>query len=130
MKRTAKLSIYLLVFLLILLVPQSGNPCAPEFPDAVFTFQRHPDAPLTLYAQGNLGVVLPSFARSYLVVAFRHLSGRPLAASETQGALHGWLRKLDYFWDKAFRAPLEEWSKARAAILGPNDEPPSLSAFR
>jgi len=52
--------------------------CVDEY-WAVFTDARRPDAPLDAFARGRLGVLLPSYATAYLVVAYRHLSGHPLA---------------------------------------------------
>ena len=47
----------------------------------------HPDVPLEKYAAGHLGIVHPSFARSYLVVAYRYFSAVPLSKDEQFGAL-------------------------------------------
>src|SRR5579871_3761657 len=49
-------------------------------------FSLHPDVPLTKYAAGRLGIVHPTFARSYLIVAFRYFSGVPLTKDEQFGA--------------------------------------------
>ncbi|HXW15780.1 MAG TPA: hypothetical protein VEN79_14840 [Terriglobia bacterium] len=106
------------VLVILLLTPPNALPCAPTFPKAVFTFQRHPDAPLKRYAQGELGVILPSFARSYLVIAYRHLSDRPLSADETKGILKYWRWKLAAGYDRDFKDPNEQWLVAREHVLG------------
>ena len=61
--------------------------CGPFLPDAIFTYALHPDFPLVKYARGNLGIIQPSYARSYLVIAYRNLAGTPLSAAEEQGAV-------------------------------------------
>src|SRR5262249_25725179 len=75
----------LLFFAGLLFFPPNGSSCGPFFPEAIFVFQEHPGAPLKQYAEGSLGVVLPSYTRSYLVIAYRVFSGHPLAADEVKG---------------------------------------------
>lgn len=118
-----------LLFILILLVPQNASTCGPFFPDAIFTYQTLPGKPLKAYAQGNLGVVLPGFARSYLVVAYRYLAGRPLSAGESRGALDYWRRRLQGSYDEdRSQQPEHEWLEARNAIA-PRDLP-AISKFQ
>jgi len=78
-----------------------------------------PDAPLKRYAQGNLGIVLPSFARSYLVVAIAIYQAGPWVPTRLEAALDGWFRKLKGAWQEP-KLSIEEWAKARAMIPGPN----------
>ena len=54
----------------------------------------NPDMPLARFATGKLGIVRPTLARSYLVVAYRTLAGLPLDAAEQAGALTLWQRRL------------------------------------
>ncbi len=68
--------------------------CAPEGPTLAFTWERHPDLPLNDFAAGKLGVLQPTYARSYLVVAYRHLTGAPLTRAERAGALALWEARL------------------------------------
>src|SRR5262245_3290691 len=42
--------------------------CGPGFRVAVFSFQRHPDLPRSSFINGELGVLRPTYARSYLVL--------------------------------------------------------------
>ncbi len=53
-------------------------------------YSQHPDVAIQKFAEGNLGVVQPTFARSYLVVAYRYASGVPLTTDEQQGAIAVW----------------------------------------
>src|SRR5512132_4676343 len=73
----------------------AAHACGPFIPRAVFTFGPHPDMPLGPFAAGKLGVVLPSYARSYLVVAYRYLIGVPLDPAEQQAALALWSTLLN-----------------------------------
>ncbi len=68
--------------------------CAPEGPTLAFTWANHPDLPLNAFAAGRLGVLQPTYARSYLVVAYRYLSGLPLTKNEQRGALDLWEERL------------------------------------
>src|SRR5205807_2441975 len=129
MKRFKQLFI-VLIPAFMLLVPFNVNSCAPMFPQAVFTFQRHPDAPLKQYAEGNLGVVLPSFARSYLVIAYRSLTGRPLAHAEIDAALNYWRWKLAGGWFDGAKGPLREWQAARVQALGDGTQETDISRYR
>jgi hypothetical protein len=126
MKRSTTHLLTFLALVLIILIPQNGIPCGPSFANAVFTFQRHPDAPLKRYAQGKLGVVLPSFARSYLVIAYRHLSGRSLSSSETTGILNYWRWKLTGGRWSIPQDPNEEWLGIRELVLGKQENTPAF----
>src|ERR1700739_924011 len=58
--------------------------------DPFADYSQHPDVPIEKFAQGQLGVVQPTFARSYLVVAYRYASGVPLTNDEQQAAIALW----------------------------------------
>ena len=75
----------LLVIFLYFSSPTSG--CGPFFPQTYFITSRLPDYPLEPYAAGKIGIVLPTYARSYLVVAYRYFNGKPLTPAEQAAAL-------------------------------------------
>ncbi|QOY91379.1 hypothetical protein [Paludibaculum fermentans] len=64
--------------------------CGPFLPVAVFSYARHPDLPRTRFLQGDLGVLRPAYAQSYLVVAYRYMSGVGLTAREREGVRDYW----------------------------------------
>ena len=101
--------------------------CGPEFEAAFFHYQTRPDLPLGDFAAGRLGVLLPSFARSYLVIAYRHLAGTGVTPAELPGLLELWTRRLDLLGfgdgDAARR-----WTEARARLLPAQPEPGSFRA--
>ncbi len=82
----------LLVIFLYLSSPTSG--CGPFFPQTYFITSRLPDYPLEPYAAGKIGIVLPTYARSYLVVAYRYFNGKPLTPAEQAAALKLWTERL------------------------------------
>lgn len=56
-------------------------------------YSQHPDVPFDKYARGQLGIVQPTFAKSYLVVAYRYFSGVPLTKDEQDAALALWINR-------------------------------------
>ena len=96
--------------------------------ETVFVNTAHPDADaIAPFAQGDLGLLQPGFARSYLVVAYRHMAGLGLADGAQKDALVLWHtragigpsgdpaqpgRAVD--WDASSR----QWQTARKQVMG------------
>ena len=59
----------------------SVQACGPFFFDDVFVRPLRPDHP-KLFAQGKLGVLLPTYPREDLAVAYRYLNGGSLTVEE------------------------------------------------
>jgi len=71
--------------------------CGPFFESPVFTYNLNPDIPLDNFPKGNMGVILPSFARSYLYVAYRQLNGKGFSQDpRVPEALHLAVRSTRY----------------------------------
>jgi hypothetical protein len=106
----------LLATFLYLSSPTSG--CGPFFPQTYFITSRLPDYPLQPYAAGKVGIVLPTYARSYLVVAYRYFSGKPLNADEQTAALKLWNDRLSATREMASQPPQVSrvWLNERAKI--------------
>jgi hypothetical protein len=90
--------------------------CAPQFPRAVFVYARHPDFPRTEYLAGKLGVFQPSYARSYLVIAYRYLNGVPLSAVEREQVRDYWKDRETGSWDKTAISWVDKWEEARTRV--------------
>lgn len=125
--------------------------CGPFSDSPIFTYSYNPDLPLSLYAQGNLGLLKPTFARSYLYVAYRYLTDQPLSKDEQRGVLTyldyrlGLSNTLDSSRYPSItnsttggEPPVQEdlpspalqiWEKARASAGG-KDWPKDFSTFR
>ncbi len=101
--------------------------CAPSFPKAVFTYARHPDFPRTEYLAGKLGVFQPSYARSYLVIAYRYLKGHALSADERRQVRDYWKDRASGDWDRTATLWQERWETARRRVpgAGPRRTPPA-----
>jgi len=101
--------------------------CGPFFEQAILIHNAHPDFPLSQYAIGNIGIIKPSFARSYLAVAYRYLDNKPLTQAEQQAALSLWDFRLLYGYNDV-SSSLTDWNKARKAL---NSAPGcDIDAFR
>ncbi len=103
--------------------------CGPFFTDAIFVYTKHPDFPLETFAAGKLGVVSPTWARSYLVTAYRHLSGTPLSQAEASGMKALWEARLNLGYDSRDEDWIKKWNEARTKVPGAA-APPEIKAYR
>jgi len=98
------------------LLPHSTQACGPFFTDAIFVYSKHPDFPLEQFAAGRLGVVEPSWARSYLVAAYRNLSGAGLSPNEASAIKALWDARLNYSGELDDSAWIKKWLDARSKV--------------
>ncbi len=70
-----------LILIIILTCNKTAFGCATMFVDQ-FSWSLHPNLPVNDFVKGNLGVIQPSFARIYLVIAYRYLINKPLNNNE------------------------------------------------
>src|SRR5262245_54038665 len=68
--------------------------CGPLSPEMIFTHTVHPDFPLDRFAHGELVVLQPNYARSYLLVAYRHLNGIGVDSNEEKALVSLWRERL------------------------------------
>jgi hypothetical protein len=115
----------ILVVAVSIFLVATGESCGPEFAGLVFTREHGPDAPVSAFTKGKIGIPLPSWWRSYLVVAYRYLEGKPLSADEARSFAEFWgtEQKFGFPSDPANKA-LAKWVKARAQYqpANPQDE--------
>lgn len=90
--------------------------CGPFFEEAVFHHELHPDLPLKLFAGGNLGILQPDYARSYLVVAYRHLTGKAVTPEMNKQFTLVWDSRLSASMDPDYRDYTDTWLKARKEV--------------
>jgi hypothetical protein len=107
----------ILIALLFSYVP-STLACGPFALEAVFTFKVHPEYPLELFAGGRIGVVQPLYARSYLYVAYRHLSGSGFNEQAEKALVALWSERLNLTWAADGQAWVDGWLTARSKIPG------------
>ncbi len=104
--------------------------CGPFFNVAIYSFDYHPDLPLSNFAAGQLGIVQPGWARSYLFVAYRYLAGPGFDADERKALLSFWMDRAPFPTPGTNAAqaptaidPLKPWQDARAKVPGAGDAP-------
>ncbi|HEX6044976.1 MAG TPA: hypothetical protein VFZ22_10845 [Pyrinomonadaceae bacterium] len=110
-----------IVLALVLLNGTAALACGPFTLEAIFVHTVHPTYPLENFARGRIGVVQPSYARSYLYVAYRYLSGRTFSTSEQHALVQLWKERLDF----SSNDNPEDWSKGwlemRKKVAGVQD---------
>jgi hypothetical protein len=109
--------------------PQPTQACGPFFTDAIFVYSKHPDLPLENFATGKLGVLQVSWARSYLVAAYRNLAGSSLSADEAKGIKSLWDDRLSNSWESHDDDWIKKWNEARKQVPGLT-APPEIKAYR
>ena len=100
------------------LIPRTTQACGPFFTDSIFVFSKHPDFPLEKFAGGHLGVLQTSYARSYLVAAYRNLIGEPLDNAEVASLKSLWEDRLSNNWESNDLEAIRKWNDARAKVPG------------
>jgi uncharacterized protein (UPF0147 family) len=115
------------LLVLILVALFTAQACGPDFFPDIFVLRLRPDHPKE-FAAGKLGVLLPTYPRADLMVAFRYLNGGGLA-SEEQRAYQPTYAMSDPEWEKQWNAdnaaskpendPVQIWKKLRDHYAGP-----------
>jgi hypothetical protein len=113
----------------LLLASRPSLACGPFSLDAIFTFTAHPEFPLEKFARGELGMIQPSYARSYLFVAYRYLSGRGFNAQEQKVLQDFWAERLDGGWLDYDNEWPKQWLEDRKKIPGVGPDP-KISVYR
>jgi hypothetical protein len=108
---------------------QSIFACGPFTTEAIFTFTVHPEFPLERFAGGDIGIVQPTYARSYLYAAYRNLSGAGFNQQEQKALVELWKERLDYTWESHDADWTNKWIAARGKVPGVGT-PPSIEVYR
>lgn len=98
--------------------------CGPDFTPDVFVRKLRPDDPKQ-FAVGKLGVLLPTYPRMDLAVAFRYLNNGSLNAAEQRGyqpTYSYYEAEWENSWDERNSSggsdPVKEWQTIRARFAG------------
>ena len=76
---------------------------------------------------------MPEFDHSYLVIAYRYYSQRPLSTNEVNQSFRYWRWKMEGYWTKDQEkgaAPIQEWIAARKLIAGETANAPEILPHR
>jgi hypothetical protein len=117
MKRLLRSFVRLLVCF-SLLGPTISLACGPFTLSTIFVFTVHAAYPLETFARGEVGVVQPSWARSYLTVAYRHLSGVGFTTEEQRQLTELWKDRLENGRQLDYDEWIKNWITAREKVAG------------
>ena len=111
---------FTLTFALLTFSSRAARACGPDSLRAVFSYSKHPDLPLDAFARGRLGVLRNTYARSYLLVAYRHMKGAGLNADEQRALVSLWNERLQDSWEREEKSSdaLDLWLAARGKVSG------------
>jgi hypothetical protein len=104
--------------------------CGPFELEAIFSFTKHPEYPLEKFAQGEIGIVQPSYARSYLYVAYRYLKGDSFTQTQQQALVDLWRDRLDRRWESGEEGAVKTWLTAREKVPGLDGPAPKIDVYR
>ncbi len=82
-----------------------------------WTYTIHPDFPMSKFAAGQLGILKNTYARSYLLAAYRYLVNKPLSKDEQDGLASLWEERLS-ITGSTCAGNSESWIKLRATVPG------------
>lgn len=129
-KRTVCGSVFAMVLsAAIILQGSSSLACGPFSLNAVFSFSLHPEYPLEKFAAGDIGIVRPSYARSYLYVAYQYLKGSSFNQTEQQALVGLWHDRLNLTWESGEEQSVKAWLTTRQKVQGVAAAP-NIEVFR
>jgi len=117
------------VLLLALVCNTTAFACGPFSLEAIFVHTVHPSYPLERFARGQIGVVQPTYARSYLYVAYRYLNGSSFSEAEQNALTEFWKDRLEYRWNPGEEDWIKSWATAREKVAGLT-ETPKIDVYR
>ncbi|HVQ37279.1 MAG TPA: hypothetical protein VMS31_07090 [Pyrinomonadaceae bacterium] len=102
--------------------------CGPFSLGAIFAFRVHPEFPLEKFAAGEIGVVRPSYARSYLYVAYKYFNGGRFSPAEQAAVVELWRDRLEHRGGPDDLGWIKTWLDARQKVIA--GTPPGIDVYR
>ena len=128
--RKVRRSVFAIALLAVILLPGPLSfACGPFSLNAVFSFSVHPEYPLERFAAGEIGIVQPSYARSYLYVAYKYLKGDRFNQTEQQALVDLWHQRLNHSWESGEEQAVKTWLDTRQKV-SPVGAAPKIEVFR
>lgn len=93
--------------------------CGPFFTQIIFESWETPGAPVQMYLDGRLGIVLPSFQPRYLRLAYAYLAGKRLDRKMRDSLMTDQVSPRI----TSEQGALEQWNSARALVPGRAAQP-------
>ncbi len=115
----------LVAAILLFATPAALESCLPPEPTPVFATRSGPADPKGEFFQGKIGVIVPSFRNSYLIAAYRYLSGRNLSAAEVNAFLAQAPQPQSYLPPGVLA-----WQQARKTFPGASQDPYFLIGYK
>lgn len=125
------IAVFILASMLLCGLERPVYACGPFAREAIFNYVKHPDFPLESFARGQLGVLQPSYARSYLYVAYRYMNGMSFNQAEQQALSSLWRDRFAYDWQNSLDESKSMWLAARKKVRGAAaGADPEIEVFR
>jgi hypothetical protein len=118
--------LFILSFAVVLTIgPRSLFGCGPFFEEAVFVETTRPDVPYERYLRGELGVIDQRYEVTFLIAAYRELSGIGLNPTQLAAFMTLWNGQLNHsIWPWAApTAELTRWLEVRDRSAGGSPRP-------
>ena len=122
-------STFALALILLVLLPAVSFACGPFSVETIFTFTVHPEYPIEKFAAGQIGVLQPTYARSYLYAAYRQLIGDGFSPQEQNALVGLWRDRLDFKWEANDEQWKKVWFTAREKVPGVGQSP-TIDVYR
>jgi hypothetical protein len=106
------------VLIVVLVTPSAVYTCGPYLESAAFVLAEGPQVSQADFVGGKMGILLPTFSRSYLIVAYRYLNGLKLDDEQRQDAVDVWNRRVGPNPQGNDRSAIEAWNEARGQVSG------------
>jgi hypothetical protein len=124
MKRTLAIA---LAALLLLNSTTPVRACGPFFTEPIFVFENSPDLPFEEFTNGKIGIVLPTFGRKTLVIAYRYLNGGSFTSDQQTELIAALKGKAP---EDNGTAAVKAWVKARQDVLADDQKLPEIYTER
>ena len=121
-------SLIALLMAVLLFNSMSALACGPFTLEAVFVHTAHPTFPMARFAAGRVGVLQPSYARSYLYAGYRYLSGSGFTPAEQRALTEFWDTRLNHRWSAGEDDWTKAWLEARRKVA--NQDLESITVYR
>ena len=120
-------SLVVVLLAVLLFNSTSALACGPFAIEAVFVHTVHPTYPMERFAAGRIGVLQPSYARSYLYAGYRYLNGSGFTPAEQRALTEFWDDRLNFRWSSGEEDWTKAWFEARRKVVNiqPTLQPPA-----
>ena len=121
-----------IAILLIAAFLSNGLTCGPGYIEPLFDTTSAPETPYRDFAAGRLGIVKPSFRRSVLYAAYRHIAGNGMNTAEQQAIIEVWKAEIDNkdFRDDSVDEAVKAWVGKRKDVVGKEEKTPEIYVER